>query len=126
MKLDYIQNNLINLKQNIHDLFALQVSYPEKILFKDPMRETVRQPFNSFNDTISLSDKGLTRSRSSFLGRPVSVSRPLENSFYGSRISFEPKISVGDSLGSSLRSSNGFLRASRRTNVFPSSPIVIR
>jgi len=67
------------------------------------------------------------KTRSSFFSRPASVGKSLTtDNFYGSRIILEPKVSITDSLSQTLRSSNGFVRCSRRTNVFPQSHIILR
>ena len=119
LKIDYAQNNLIPIKQDIMNLFSLQVSYPEKIITREPLVE--------FFETGTFTEKPLLKTRSSYFSRPASVGKSMTaDNFYGSRIIVEPKISISDNLSQTFRSSNGFLRCSRRTNVFPNAPIVIR
>jgi len=39
LRIDYGQNNLIQIKQDIMNLFSLQVCYPEKVIVREPLVE---------------------------------------------------------------------------------------
>jgi len=37
LKIDYVQNSLIPIKQDIMNLFSLKVCYPEKVIVREPL-----------------------------------------------------------------------------------------